>query len=212
MNKMNQQHTLLLTELRGAAELKRVSGFTLLSLLVCGVLYTGLSTLSGSLLFPEQAKGSLIVHDGEVRGSVLIAQAFESERYVYGRPSAVDYDPTDTGGSNLAPSNPELRSLATGFSQRIQQREQVTAQQISVELISMSGSGLDPHISPGAASMQAARVAAARGVDESAIVAVINELSERPSFGIWGQARVNVLALNIALDDRFPVLSTQETL
>ncbi|MEO1817913.1 potassium-transporting ATPase subunit KdpC [Pseudomonas sp.] len=181
----------LLTALRAAV----------LFLVLCGLGYTGVATFLGGLLFPQQATGSLIERNGQIVGSRLVGQAFAGEAYFYGRPSAANYDPTATGGSNLAPSNPALRERAMGDSARIQAKEGVSADNIPVELLAASGAGLDPDISPAAARLQAPRVAAARGLPEQAVLAAIEQQVQGPQWGLFGQTRVNVLLLNLALDD-----------
>lgn len=181
----------LLTALRAA----------MVFLVLCGLLYTGVATFLGGLLFPHQATGSLIERNGEIVGSSLVGQPFESQKYFYGRPSAANYDPTATGGSNLAPSNPELRERAHGDSKRIQAKEGVSASRIPVDLLAASGAGLDPHISPAATRLQAPRVAAARGLPEQTVLAAIERQIQGPQWGVFGQSRVNVLLLNLALDD-----------
>lgn len=169
-------------------------------LVLCGGLYTAVITFVGEQLFPHQARGSVIVHDGQAVGSTLVAQAFADPRYFYARPSAAGYDPTATGGSNLAPSNPELRVQARARSEQIQSKEQVIAAAIPVELIAASGAGLDPHISPDAALFQAERVAAKRNLTNESVTALIAQYTEKKQFGVFGQPRVNVLKLNLALD------------
>jgi K+-transporting ATPase ATPase C chain len=171
-------------------------------LLVCGLCYTGLATFLGGLLFPDQAIGSLIGHEGRIVGSRLVAQPFASPRYFYSRPSAAGFDPTVTGGSNLAPSNPQLHERVREDSVRIQALEGVDARAIPVDLLAASGAGLDPHISPAAARIQAPRVAAARGLQESLVTTAIEQATEGPQWGVFGQPRVNVLLLNLALDQQ----------
>ena len=114
----------------------------------------------------------------------------------------INNDPTATGGSNLAPSNPALRERAFADSSAIQTREQISAAQIPVDLISASGSGVDPHISPAAAQLQIARVARARNISETEVAKLIAQNTEQKQWGILGQARVNVLLLNLALTTR----------
>ncbi|MBO8085168.1 MAG: potassium-transporting ATPase subunit KdpC [Marichromatium sp.] len=174
---------------------------TVVFLVLCGLIYTGVATFLGGLLFPHQASGSLIERDGQTIGSSLVGQPFESAKYFYGRPSAADYDPTATGGSNLAPSNPELRERAHGDSKRIQAMEGVSADRVPVDLLAASGAGLDPDISPAAARLQAPRIAAARGLPEQTVLAAIERQIQGPQWGVFGQSRVNVLLLNLALDD-----------
>lgn len=177
----------------------------LVFLVLCGLVYTGIATGLGRVLFPHQATGSLIYQQETAVGSSLVAQPFTSPWYFYSRPSAAGYDPTATGGSNLAPSNPELRQRAQEESARIQSLENVQATAIPVDLLAASGAGLDPHISPEAALLQAARVAAARGVDVEQIKVVIDEVQESPQWGLFGKPRVNVLQLNLSLDQQMPV-------
>lgn len=169
-------------------------------LVLCGLIYTGVATFLGGLLFPQQATGSLIEQDGRVIGSRLVAQPFVSPQYFYSRPSAADYDPTGTGGSNLAPSNPELSARVRDESARIQALEGVSANAIPVDLLAASGAGLDPHISPEAARLQAPRVALARDLPMERILEVVEEHTQGPQWGVFGQPRVNVLQLNLALD------------
>lgn len=173
-------------------------------LVLCGLLYTGIATLLGGLLFPHQATGSLIEKDGKRIGSELVAQPFGSPGYFYSRPSAADYDPTATGGSNLAPSNPALRERVADDSARIQEAEAVSASAIPVDLVAASGAGLDPHITPEAAQLQAARVASARKLPESAVFGAIGSATEGRQWGLFGQPRVNVLKLNLLLDTLSP--------
>ncbi|WP_288129221.1 potassium-transporting ATPase subunit KdpC [Microbulbifer sp.] len=184
------EKTSLLTSLR----------FSLVMLGLCGIAYSGATTAVGGLLFPEQAKGSLIERDGRVVGSVLIGQPFAGTNYFHSRPSAVAYDPTGTGGSNLGPANPELRERVAADSASIQQREGVKAEQIPVDLLAASGAGLDPHISPAAAKLQMARVAKARGLSETQVAELVASHTEGKQLGVFGQPRVNVLLLNLALD------------
>jgi K+-transporting ATPase ATPase C chain len=175
--------------------------FAVLSVLLCGLAYPAVTTLIGQALFPAQARGSLIERDGTVVGSSLVGQSFSGERFFIGRPSAAGkgYDPTSASGSNLAVSNPALRERAQATSGEIARREGVAPEQIPADLIAASGSGLDPHISPEAAAIQVARVARARGVSEDEVRAAVARHTEAPVFGILGQARVNVLELNLEL-------------
>jgi len=175
--------------------------FSLVMLGLCGIAYSGATTAVGGLLFPAQATGSLIERDGKAIGSALIGQPFTGASYFHGRPSAANYDPTATGGSNLAPSNPELRERVAADSASIQQLEGVAAAQIPVDLLAASGAGLDPHISPAAARLQIARVAKARGLSEAQLAELVASHTEGKQLGLFGQPRVNVLLLNLALDD-----------
>ena len=133
-----------------------------------------------------------------------VGQPFSEPQYFWGRPSAVDYDASATGGSNLGPTNPKfLQTVATRLVDFRQAHPGVTAEEIPVELVTASGSGLDPHISYPAALIQVDRVAQARGANATAIRTLVDELTEAPLFGLFGPAaRVNVLKLNVALDER----------
>ncbi len=174
--------------------------FALIGMLVCGVLYPAIATLSGGALFPAQAQGSMISKNGVVIGSSLIAQPFSAPQYFQARPSAASFNPMAASGSNWAPSNPALRERMAATSAEISGREKREAAAIPAELISASGSGLDPHISPAGAYFQADRVAAARGLSVAHVRAKIDRFTEQPTFGVFGQARVNVLLLNLSLD------------
>lgn len=176
------------------------AGVTLLVL--CGLIYTGSVTLLGGVLFPSQATGSLIQVEGRLIGSTLVAQPFVSPGYFYSRPSAAGYDPTLTGGSNLAPGNPALRERVEAESVRIQALEGVSASAIPVDLLAASGGGLDPHITPESAYLQSERVAAERGMPTEQVLALIDQQTEGPQWGLFGKTRVNVLELNLALDAR----------
>ena len=174
--------------------------FALFGTLLCGVLYPAIATLTGSALFATQAQGSLISKNGVVIGSSLIAQPFSAPKYFQARPSAANFNPTAASGSNWAPSNPALRKRMAVTSAEIRAREKREATAIPADLISASGSGLDPHISPAAAYFQADRIAAARGLSLAQVRALIDGHTEPPSLGVFGQARVNVLLLNLSLD------------
>jgi len=178
--------------------------FAVFSVLVGGLLYPMLGVLLGGVLFPQQAVGSLIAQDGRVIGSAHVAQAFSAPNYLVGRPSAANHDPRALAGSNLAPSNPALRALAVERSAAISAREGVAASAIPVDLLAASGSGADPHVSPAAAQLQVARIAAARGVDADAVRALLTAHIEGPQLGLFGQPRVHVLRFNLALDAQFP--------
>lgn len=187
---------------RMSGELKKSAIFALSGLILCGGLYTSVATFSGLGLFPEQARGSLIIHGNEIKGSTLIAQPFTGDTYFHSRPSSVAHLPTDTGGSNLAPSNPELRAIAGQLSQSVREREGAALSDIPVDMISMSGSGVDPHISEQAAALQIPRIARARGLAAEDVAALVTQHTATPSFGVLGQPRVNVLTLNLALDNQ----------
>lgn len=171
-------------------------------ILLCGGLYPLLVTTVGGLLFPHQATGSLIKVDGTVVGSELVGQAFIAPEYFHGRPSAADYNPFSVSGSNLAPSNPDLKARVAADSERIAALEHVQPDAIPADLLAASGSGIDPDISPESARLQAARVAEARRVPVDKINALISAHIEDPTLGIFGQPRVNVLRINLALDGK----------
>lgn len=175
-----------------------------LGISLCGLAYPALGTALGGLLFPAQARGSLIEHDGRIVGSALVAQAFAEPRYVMPRPSAVGFDPAGAGGSNLAPGNPELRERMRADAEAVAGREGIVPGDIPVELISASGSGFDPHLSPAAVAVQVARVARARGIPEDEVRRLVDAHTEGRLLGLFGQPRVNVLQLNLALDAATP--------
>jgi K+-transporting ATPase ATPase C chain len=172
--------------------------------LVTGVLYPLATTGIAKLMFPFQASGSLIERDGKVVGSQLIGQAFTSPTYFWGRPSAtgpMPYNASASSGSNLGPTNPVLRDAVVARIAALRQADPDNQAQIPVDLISASASGLDPHISPAAASYQAPRVARLRGLPVEQVQALIQAHTARPVIGILGEPVVNVLTLNLALDE-----------
>lgn len=174
--------------------------FAIVSIVLFGLLYPVLATYSGKLLFPRQANGSLILRDGKAVGSSLVAQNFVSDRYFQSRPSAANYDPRALAGSNLAPTNPALRERIAESSKAISARETIVASAIPIDMLTTSGSGIDPHISPEAAKIQVARIAKARGISAMQVQSLIDSNTQAPTLGMFGQARVNVLQLNLALD------------
>ncbi|WP_447556005.1 potassium-transporting ATPase subunit KdpC [Vreelandella sp. EE22] len=169
-----------------------------------GLAYPLATTAVGGWLFPEQAGGSLLRDtSGRVIGSRLVAQTFVGDDYFIGRPSAAGNDAVSVSGSNLAPSNVALRERAEAEAQAIARREGVSVDQIPVDLITASGSGIDPHISPEAARLQVARVAQARQIDEASVSALLEPALEHT--GWLGSPVINVLRLNASLDERYPV-------
>jgi K+-transporting ATPase ATPase C chain len=174
--------------------------FATLSILVCGLLYPAIATIAAGTLFRHQATGSLVERDGVVVGSELVAQPFASDRYVHPRPSAAGYDMMALAGSNHSVANPELLAAIAGRSAAIAAREAIAPAQIPADLVTASGSGIDPHLSPDGARIQAPRIARARGLSVAQVEAVIAAHTQAPTLGILGQPRVNVLALNLALD------------
>lgn len=169
--------------------------------ILTGLLYPLLVTGLAQLLFPAKANGSLITKNNSVIGSSLIGQAFTNPAYFWGRPSATTpypYNGAASSGSNLGPSNPELLKTVK---ERIQQFNGQSNQSIPIDLVTASGSGLDPDISPYAAYFQSARVAQARNLSETQINALIEQQIQRRTLGFLGEPRVNVLELNLALDN-----------
>lgn len=165
-----------------------------------GLLYPVIATFAGQVLFPAQANGSLIERDGVAVGSSLVAQPFIGAGYFRPRPSAAGFDPRAVSGSNFGSGNPALRERIAAASADIMAREGIAAHQVPVDLVTASGSGIDPHISPVAAAVQVARVARARGLAVADVEALVARHTTGPDLGVFGQARVNVLELNLALD------------
>ncbi|WP_293777202.1 potassium-transporting ATPase subunit KdpC [uncultured Oxalicibacterium sp.] len=171
--------------------------------LVCCLFYPYAVTGIARLAFPQEAAGSLIAHQGKLVGSSLIGQAFSSPRYFWGRPSATSPMPNNgasSSGSNLGPSNQALIEVVSARVNALQHADPDNKAAIPVDLVTASASGLDPEISLAAAYYQVARIARARDLSESQVKAVIDRLQQLPLFGLFGEPRVNVLALNLVLD------------
>lgn len=179
-----------------------VVSFVLLSALT-GVVYPGAVTGVAAAAFPEKAHGSLVHAGGTVTGSRLLGQPFSDPRYFWGRPSATTpfpNDPAASGASNLGPSNPALVEAVTARIAALRAADPGNDAKIPVDLVTTSGSGLDPHVSPAAARYQVRRVARARSLDEARVAALVESAIEGPDLGIFGEPRVDVLRLNTALD------------
>ena len=167
-------------------------------MVMCCLLYTLIILGVGQAITPHTANGSLIVNkNGEIVGSELIAQKFERPEYFWPRPSAVDYNASATGGSNLSPTNPKLIDRANEILSRMGRSDGET---IPADLVTASGSGMDPNITLKAAEFQARRVAEARGVPLSTITGLLDKSAERPGGFLAPESLINVLRLNIALD------------
>ncbi|MEN3977476.1 potassium-transporting ATPase subunit KdpC [Acinetobacter sp. CWB-B33] len=175
-------------------------GLILVGFLVAGVLYSAVSVSIAQLIFPKQANGSLIQLDGRIVGSSLVGQNFVSEQYFHARPSAVSYSVDGMAGSNLAISNPDLQKQIKERTVQFAQSNQIAVQQVSNDMVTASGSGIDPDISPESALLQVKRVAQQRHLTEQQVRHVVQQHIQPAQFGIYGQARVNVLQLNLALD------------
>lgn len=174
--------------------------FTLVTTLVFGVIYPLAVTGLSKMLFPGQAAGSLIEKNGHVVGSKLIGQAFSSDKYFHSRPSAAGngYDASASSASNLAPTNQALVDRVKSDVAKLQQENPGTP--IPADLVTASGSGLDPDISPAAAEFQIPRVAKARGTSVDSLRALVARHTQTRTWGIFGEPRVNVLELNLDLD------------
>jgi potassium-transporting ATPase KdpC subunit len=172
---------------------------------ITGVAYPLVVTGIAQLLFPWQANGSLIVKDGKPVGSALIGQPFDDPKYFWSRPSATSPYPDNaasSSGSNLGPTNPDLAKAVQGRVEALRGADPGNTAPIPVDLVTASGSGLDPHISPAGALYQVRRVAKARGLAEARVRDLVAQYTEGRQWGIFGEPRVNVLRLNLALDGK----------
>lgn len=180
--------------------------FFILTILT-GVAYPLAVTAIAQLLFPHQANGSLIYKDGKPIGSTLIGQPFDDPKYFWGRPSATapfPYSAAASSGSNLGPTNPALIETVKTRVAALKAADPRNDAPVPVDLVTASGSGLDPHISPAAAEYQVRRVARARGREEAFVRTLVSQHTEGRQLGMLGERRVNVLALNLALDATDP--------
>lgn len=183
---------------------------TLVWTLVTGVVYPVAITVLAQAAFSRQANGSLVERDGKLVGSELLAQQFQGPTYFWPRPSAASYGTGPSGlsassGSNLGPTSAQLQTNVRANAKALRDAHKLAADApVPADLVYASASGLDPHISPESARFQIARVAAARGIGEDKVRALVERLTEPPQWGFLGEARVNVLLLNLALDGAGP--------
>jgi K+-transporting ATPase ATPase C chain len=206
MRCISLEETVMFREIRPAIVL--VIALTVITGLAYPLAMTGVA----GVLFPSQAQGSLIERDGKVVGSALIGQEFTSERYFHGRPSATTapdpqdstktvpapYNAANSGGSNLGPTNKALIERVSADVEKLKEENPSAA--VPIDLVTTSGSGLDPDISPEGALFQVPRIAKARNLPEDRVREIVNEHIQRPLVGVIGESRVNVLVLNLALD------------
>jgi len=178
--------------------------------LVCILVFVGAYTIVvwgiGQLIAPNHGNGETINYlkstNNSKYGFVNIGQTFTADKYFWSRPSAVGYNAAGSGGSNKGPTNKEyLTQVQARIDTFLVHNPSVKKSDIPVEMVTASGSGLDPHISPGAAMIQVARIAKVRNVDKNKIIVLVNECAEKPLLGIFGPSKVNVLKLNISLDN-----------
>jgi K+-transporting ATPase ATPase C chain len=184
-------------------QLRPVLMVFLLLTVATGIIYPLLVTGVAQLAFPERANGSLIRREGGYAGSELIGQPFDDPKYFWGRLSATadfPYNSASSSGSNLGPSNPALVEAVKARVEALQKADPGNKSSIPIDLVTSSGSGLDPHITAAAALYQAPRVARARGLSEDQIRRLLDQFSEGRQWGFLGEPRVNVLKLNLALD------------
>jgi K+-transporting ATPase ATPase C chain len=183
---------------------------TLVWTVICGIAYPVVMTVFSQLVFPEQANGSLVMRDGKIIGSALLAQQFTGSNYFWPRPSACTYGTGPTGlvassGSNLGPTSGALQTnVQNNTAAFISGNNLPTNTVVPADIVFASASGLDPHISPEAARLQIARVAAARSLSVDQVTGLVQKFTEGPQWGFLGEPRVNVLLLNVALDELEP--------
>lgn len=177
---------------------------SILFIVLCGIVYPLVSTGLAQLMFPQQANGSLLRDkDGNVVGSELIGQSFTDPSYFQGRVSSIDYKAEASGSNNYAPSNPDmLARTQASIDQWRQDNTDVPIDQLPIALITNPGSGLDPHITPQSAQVQVPRISKLTGISTSELEALVDQYTESRDLGVFGEPRVNVLKLNLALKER----------
>jgi len=175
--------------------------------ILCGIAYPLFMTGVCQVAFPYQANGSLMTSNGKIIGSEIIAQGFTKPGYFQPRPSAAGngYDPTSSGGSNYGPTNQKLYDRMKTAVEKFHKDNPDFHGPIPADLLTTSESGLDPHLSPASAQAQVARVAKARGIPIDQAAQLVTQFTESPTLGLLGEPRVNVLKLNLALDQQFPM-------
>jgi potassium-transporting ATPase KdpC subunit len=180
--------------------------YTVVTTVLLGLVYPLVVTGLAQLLFKDKANGQLIKKDGKIIGSRIIAQPFATPQYFHPRPSAAGtngYDATSSGGTNWGPTNQKLVDRVKGDVNALQAEN--PGKPVPVDLVTASGSGLDPHITPAAAAFQVARVAKSRGIAEGELRTLVSQHTEGRQFGFLGEPRINVLELNLALDEKYPM-------
>ena len=175
---------------------------TIATTVLLGIIYPLAVTGIAQVLFPKKANGQLIEANGKVIGSRVIAQAFTAPGYFHPRPSAVNYDPTGSNGSQLGPTNQKLIDRVKGDTATLHAEN--AGAPVPIDLVTASASGLDPEITPAAAAFQISRVASARGINEDQLRELVSKHTEDRQWGFLGEPRVNVLELNLELDKQFP--------
>ncbi len=185
--------------------------YTLVTTVVLGLVYPLAFTLLAQVTFKDKANGQLIPRNGVVVGSHIIGQTFSGAGYFHPRPSAAGngYDATSSGGTNFGPTNQKLTDRVKGDVATLQAEN--PSKPVPIDLVTTSGSGLDPHITPAAAEFQVPRVAKARNIAEDDLRTLVHEHTEGRQFAFFGEPRINVLELNLALDDKYPVKSAAQS-
>ncbi len=178
------------------------SRLTLAFCIVLSVLYIGVLWLFGQVFSPGKGNAETVTLNGEVVGAANVGQLFTQDIYFWGRPSAADYQADASSGSNMGPTNPKhLATVEARIDTLLAHHPYLQREDIPAEMVTASGSGLDPHITPRCAEIQIRRVAEARGLSEEAVRQIVEEHTEQPLWGLFGTEKVNVLKLNVALDE-----------